>query len=246
MRRVSSPRCQPTRTKAPGTGRRQLAFPHRWLGRPPLLVLEHATKSFGSVRALEDGSTELFPGEAHALIGENGAGKSTLVKVLAGVYQPDSGRLLLDGEQLRLANPAAAREAGIAVIYQEPTLFQAGHQYDSDLLTPLGAEDADRLAQRLAGQPVDLVVRSSYLRARSTAARIAEATRAPHVVPVRKGSTWVDLAADDPDVRNHESLLREIDVPTELQGLRFQDPRARAIQHAAMAVADQPDGHYSD
>jgi rhamnose transport system ATP-binding protein len=90
---------------------------------PPLLVLEHATKSFGSVRALEDGSIELSPGEAHALIGENGAGKSTLVKVLAGVYQPDSGRLLLDGEQLRLANPAAAREAGIAVIYQEPTLF---------------------------------------------------------------------------------------------------------------------------
>jgi rhamnose transport system ATP-binding protein len=90
---------------------------------PPLLVLEHATKSFGSVRALEDGSIELFPGEAHALIGENGAGKSTLVKVLAGLYQPDSGRLLLDGEQLRLANPATAREAGIAVIYQEPTLF---------------------------------------------------------------------------------------------------------------------------
>jgi rhamnose transport system ATP-binding protein len=93
------------------------------LAGPPLLVLEHATKSFGSVRALEDGSIELFPGEAHALIGENGAGKSTLVKVLAGVYQPDSGRLLLDGEQLRLSNPAAAREAGIAVIYQEPTLF---------------------------------------------------------------------------------------------------------------------------
>jgi rhamnose transport system ATP-binding protein len=93
------------------------------LAGPPLLVLEHATKSFGSVRALEDGSIELFPGEAHALIGENGAGKSTLVKILAGVYQPDSGRLLLDGEQLRLANPADAREAGIAVIYQEPTLF---------------------------------------------------------------------------------------------------------------------------
>ncbi|HKO83624.1 MAG TPA: sugar ABC transporter ATP-binding protein [Actinomycetota bacterium] len=93
------------------------------LAGPPLLVVEHATKSFGSVRALEDGSIELFPGEAHALIGENGAGKSTLVKVLAGVYQPDSGRLLLDGEQLRLANPADARKAGIAVIYQEPTLF---------------------------------------------------------------------------------------------------------------------------
>ena len=124
--------------------------------------------------------------------------------------------------------------------------FQAGNQYDSDPLTPLGAEDADRLAQRLAVLPVDLVVSSSYLRARSTAARIAEATGAPHVIPVRQGSTWVDLAAADPEVRHQASLLREIDVPSELQGLRFQDPRARAIQHAALAVANQPNAHYSD
>ena len=124
--------------------------------------------------------------------------------------------------------------------------FQAGNQYDSDPLTPLGAEDATHLARRLALLPVDLVVSSSYLRARTTAARIAEATGAPHVIPVRTGATWVDLAAGDPEVRDHVSLLREIDVPSQLQGLRFQDPRARAIQHAAMAVADQPDGHYSD
>jgi rhamnose transport system ATP-binding protein len=89
----------------------------------PLLVLEHAAKSFGSVKALEDGSVELHAGEAHALIGENGAGKSTLVKILAGVHRPDSGRLLLEGRELHLANPAAARDAGTAVIYQEPTLF---------------------------------------------------------------------------------------------------------------------------
>jgi broad specificity phosphatase PhoE len=124
--------------------------------------------------------------------------------------------------------------------------FQAGNQYDTDPLTPLGAEDAGRLAERLAVLPVDLVVSSGYLRARSTATPIAAATGARHVIPVRKGSTWVDLAADDPEVRNHASLLREIDVPSELQGLRFQDPGARVIQHAAMAVADHPDGHYSD
>jgi rhamnose transport system ATP-binding protein len=89
----------------------------------PLLALEHAAKSFGSVRALEDGSIELRAGEAHGLVGENGAGKSTLVKILAGVYRPDAGRLLLDGRELRLGGPADARAAGIAVIYQEPTLF---------------------------------------------------------------------------------------------------------------------------
>jgi rhamnose transport system ATP-binding protein len=91
--------------------------------RAPLLVIDHATKSFGSVKALIDGSIQLFRGEAHALLGENGAGKSTLVKILAGVHQPDSGQLLLDGVPISLTSPAAARESGISIIYQEPTLF---------------------------------------------------------------------------------------------------------------------------
>src|SRR5664279_2466729 len=91
--------------------------------REPVLVLAHATKTFGSVRALEDGSITLYPGEAHALLGENGAGKSTLVKILAGVHQPDSGRLLIAGEPTVLTGPAASRAAGVSIIYQEPTLF---------------------------------------------------------------------------------------------------------------------------
>jgi broad specificity phosphatase PhoE len=124
--------------------------------------------------------------------------------------------------------------------------FQAGNQYDSDPLTPLGAENVARLAERLTTLPVDVVISSSYLRARSTAAPIAEATGADHVVPVRKDSSWVDMSAKDPELGYRPSLLREIDVPSELRGLHFDDPRALAIQHAAMAVADQPDGHYSD
>jgi rhamnose transport system ATP-binding protein len=75
------------------------------------------------VQALVDGSITLFPAEAHALVGENGAGKSTLVKILAGVYQPDSGTLAIDGQPVVLSGPVAARDAGISVIYQEPTLF---------------------------------------------------------------------------------------------------------------------------
>ena len=89
----------------------------------PLLVLDHATKSFGAVKALVDGSVTLYPGEAHALLGENGAGKSTLVKILAGVHRPDGGELLVDGEPMSFSGPADARAAGIAIIYQEPTLF---------------------------------------------------------------------------------------------------------------------------
>jgi rhamnose transport system ATP-binding protein len=92
-------------------------------GSQPILELRHAAKSFGAVQALVDGSIELHRGEAHAVVGENGAGKSTLVKILAGVYQPDAGSLLVDGREIILHSPAAALDAGIAVIYQEPTLF---------------------------------------------------------------------------------------------------------------------------
>jgi rhamnose transport system ATP-binding protein len=88
-----------------------------------VLELRHAVKSFGAVRALIDGEVELCAGEVHALLGENGAGKSTLVKILAGVYQPDAGSLLVDGKEVTLHGPAMARAAGIAVIYQEPALF---------------------------------------------------------------------------------------------------------------------------
>ena len=92
-------------------------------GTPPALELRHAAKSFGAVQALVDGSVDLRGGEVHALLGENGAGKSTLVKILAGVHQPDSGTLTVNGREVTLHGPAAARAAGIAVIYQEPTLF---------------------------------------------------------------------------------------------------------------------------
>ncbi|OJY50222.1 sugar ABC transporter ATP-binding protein [Pseudonocardia sp. 73-21] len=89
----------------------------------PLLAVASVAKSFGAVAAVRDVSFPLHAGEIHALVGENGAGKSTIVKMLAGVHRPDTGRILLDGRPLELASPADAISEGIAVIYQEPTLF---------------------------------------------------------------------------------------------------------------------------
>jgi rhamnose transport system ATP-binding protein len=89
----------------------------------PVLALHDASKAFAGVHALEGVSLDLYGGEAHALVGENGAGKSTLVKILGGVHQPDRGALLLDGREVTLSGTADAGNAGIAVIYQEPTLF---------------------------------------------------------------------------------------------------------------------------
>jgi rhamnose transport system ATP-binding protein len=91
--------------------------------RPPVVTLDEVSKSFGAVRALSGVSLRLLPGEAHALLGENGAGKSTLIKTLAGVHRPDAGQVLVDGAAQRFSGPADALAAGIAIIYQEPTLF---------------------------------------------------------------------------------------------------------------------------
>ncbi|EFC80671.1 sugar ABC transporter ATP-binding protein [Parafrankia sp. EUN1f] len=89
----------------------------------PLLHVHNVSKSFGVVAAVRDVSIPVYAGEAHALVGENGAGKSTIVKMLAGVHRPDTGSIDLAGRPLDLRSPADARAAGIAVIYQEPTLF---------------------------------------------------------------------------------------------------------------------------
>jgi rhamnose transport system ATP-binding protein len=89
----------------------------------PIIALERAEKSYGAVRALRGGDIALRPGEVRALVGENGAGKSTLVKLLGGVVRLDTGTMRVDGEAVDFHSPTAARDAGIAVIYQEPTLF---------------------------------------------------------------------------------------------------------------------------
>jgi rhamnose transport system ATP-binding protein len=91
--------------------------------RRPVVSVRGVDKDFGAVAALRGVSLDLYAGEAHALVGENGAGKSTLVKLLAGVHTPDAGTISLDGVPVSFATPADARAAGIAVIYQEPTLF---------------------------------------------------------------------------------------------------------------------------
>jgi rhamnose transport system ATP-binding protein len=88
-----------------------------------MIELRDAAKSYGAVRALHDGNLSLRAGEVRALMGENGAGKSTLVKVLGGVVRRDAGEMLVDGTGVDFHSPHDARDAGIAVIYQEPTLF---------------------------------------------------------------------------------------------------------------------------
>lgn len=88
-----------------------------------ILELKDISKSFSGVEVLHKVSFSLRAGEVHALLGENGAGKSTLVKVITGVHQPDGGEMYLNGEHVRFAGAHESRQAGIAAIYQELTLF---------------------------------------------------------------------------------------------------------------------------
>ncbi len=88
-----------------------------------VLELRDVQKSFGSVVALRSGTIAVESGSIHALVGENGAGKSTLVKIVAGLYQRDAGTFQLGGEDVNFTSTAQSKAAGVAVIYQEPTLF---------------------------------------------------------------------------------------------------------------------------
>lgn len=89
----------------------------------PILQLENITKYFPGIKALDQVHLNIYPGEVHALIGENGAGKSTLVKILTGVYQPTSGRVLYKGNEVKFPNALDAQKAGIAAIHQEASMF---------------------------------------------------------------------------------------------------------------------------
>ncbi len=89
----------------------------------PALEMLGISKSFPGVHALDNVSFDCMAGEVHAICGENGAGKSTLIKILGGIYQPDSGTLRLTGQEVSFAHPVAARRAGLGIIHQELSLL---------------------------------------------------------------------------------------------------------------------------
>lgn len=89
----------------------------------PIIVVRNLSKAFPGVQALKDVQFDLYPGEVHTLVGENGAGKSTLMKILSGVYQRDSGDIIVNGKPVEIPNPRAAQKLGISIIHQELNLM---------------------------------------------------------------------------------------------------------------------------
>jgi ABC-type sugar transport system ATPase subunit len=117
-----------------------------------LVRVDRVRKQFGAVVALQEVTLDIEPGEIVALVGDNGAGKSTLIKIIAGVHQPTSGDILLEGEPVQLASPTDAREHGIEVVYQDLALADLQPVYMNCFLGrelvrgPLRRLDRDRMA----------------------------------------------------------------------------------------------------
>jgi simple sugar transport system ATP-binding protein len=123
-----------------------------------VLRVEHIAKRFGAVTALVDLNLRLGRGEVLGLIGDNGAGKSTLLKILCGFQPPDSGRILLDGQEVRLRSVDHARSLGIDVVYQDLALIDQLSVYHNMFLNREQVRArllSNRTMRRIARQRLD-------------------------------------------------------------------------------------------
>lgn len=112
-------------------------------GAAPLVEMKNISIAFGGIKAVDDVSVDLYPGEVVGLLGHNGAGKSTLIKVLSGAYQKDEGEILINGKPVEIDNPRDARANNIETIYQTLALADnldaASNLFlGRELVTPVG------------------------------------------------------------------------------------------------------------
>jgi len=88
----------------------------------PILSLRKVNKSFGPVHVLKDVDFDAYAGKVTALVGDNGAGKSTLIKCIAGIYTPETGEFIFEGNKVTIAGPRDATALGIEIVYQDLAL----------------------------------------------------------------------------------------------------------------------------
>ena len=144
-----------------------------------LLELKNVSKDFGAIRALNDVSFSIAPGEVVGLMGDNGAGKSTLVKIMSGIYQPSAGTVQLEGERAHIHSPGDARRLGIETVYQDLAL--------ADNLTAAGNIFLGRELKHKFGPFRFLNHRAMNERAAELFAELKSETRANDLVRLMSG-----------------------------------------------------------
>ncbi|WP_417309188.1 ATP-binding cassette domain-containing protein [Devosia sp.] len=144
-----------------------------------LLELKNVSKDFGAIRALNDVSFSIAPGEVVGLMGDNGAGKSTLVKIMSGIYQPSGGTVQLEGQRAHIHSPGDARRLGIETVYQDLAL--------ADNLTAAGNIFLGRELKHKIGPFRFLNHRAMNERAAELFAELKSETRANDLVRLMSG-----------------------------------------------------------
>ena len=206
----------------------------------PLLEMRSISKSFGSIRALDQVDFEVGHGEVMALVGENGAGKSTLVKILAGMYAPDSGEIELAGRAVEFSGASQSEHAGIAVVQQElslvPTLSIADNIFLGD--TKRGWNTAPRVLA-LAAMPFLAQVGLENLDPRGRVERLTVAERQLIEVARLLARDARVLIFDEPTAALAD---REIErVKSVVQSLQYQGRSIIYVTHRLDEVFDLAD-----
>ncbi len=214
--------------------------------RLPVLALRQVSKSFHSVRALEQIDFDIHPREVVAVVGDNAAGKSVLAKTIAGVYQPDSGDIYWEGRPTSLPNPSAAYEMGIASVFQELALCDNLSIVQNLFLgrelarsTVLADDQMDEIARRILSDlgarlpPVRTLVAHLSAGQRQTTAIARALLGSPKVVVMDEPTSSLSIA-QTAEVLNLIEHLRDLGYGVMLISHTLTDVRAVADRLVVM------------
>lgn len=187
----------------------------------PILSVQNVKKNFGRVEALKGVSFEVYPGEVVGLLGDNGAGKSTLIKLVMGVYRPDSGKIIFRGEEVHFVSPSEARALGIEAVPQGGAVVQfmditrnffLGRERQKRLLGPFKILDVKKMeeeATKLVAE-VGVRVRSPRERVSILSGGERQAISIGRVLHFQSSLVLLDEPALNLSVKETDKLLKSV------------------------------------